>query len=207
MEHFQESENDDVGALQQREAMRVRLQEGDTRVLVEILQTIGPKVESILRMRFSDMLSEADIEDVLSEALLVLWETRGRIGANVPLAGWFYILSRNIAINNLKRRRREYQCSRLHAEALQRAKSPAAAGTTTDQSVVTSERHLLVRKLFSQLGPLDREIVRGFLLNSDEQGWATELASQLDMTPNHVRVRWHRLKRILKKRLEEVRDE
>jgi RNA polymerase sigma factor (sigma-70 family) len=191
------AESKNEHAIQTEEDMVRCLLADDISVLAPILMAYGPKIRAILTSRFPAVQIH-DIEDVLSQGLIAFWEGRKKFDwRKGTLGGWLYVLCRNIAINRLKRKWRE-----------QLAYSQIQSHRANDGAIVedasTDNRKFLLRKVVSQLGLLDQKIVCAYLLQSEKGDWTAQIAKELTMEPNHLRVRWHRLKHLIRKRLEEV---
>ena len=185
------------------ESLVLRLQSGDTDALAEVLAVHGSNVEEVLRARFQPALADQDIDEAITEGLFALWRTRSRIRvSNGTLGGWFYVICRNIAINKLKRKNRDPtgQCSEL-------IEGQIMPGPVPDASEISGSQQFLVRKIVSELMPVDQAIVHAFVSSYGDKSWTQGLTEQFGMTPNHIRVRWTRIQKLIKKRMTECMEE
>jgi RNA polymerase sigma factor (sigma-70 family) len=176
------------------------LETGDIAVLGKVLQRYGAQTARKIKHRFGDLLNDADIDDVIAISLVKLWRERRRFDARVgKLETWFYILARNAAIDLLRARLREREMFRAQMdEAPQHTQS--AAGDELPERMPTEKLSVLKAKI-QQLSDRDQAILNSFLSAKPGVDWATEMADELDMTENAVRVR---LSRLLKKLRMEV---
>lgn len=70
-----------------------------------LLSKHGDKVLSVLRAKFRDSLDWDEIQDVFSEALLIVWKKRDTFDEQCALLPWFMKIARNCALQRLRRRK------------------------------------------------------------------------------------------------------
>jgi len=193
----QEDTHDDPKEKPYDEATLVmRFQEDDTDALAGVLTSYGANVKAVLRARFFPALTDEDVEEVIAKGLFTLWQARSRVDLEKgTLGGWFYVICRNTAINMLKEKKvREGKFRQFLEERV-------APDSTQIPSEESGARQFLVRKIISELKPVDQAIVCAFVNSYGDKSWTTGLADQLGMTRNHIRVRWSRIKRLIEKRM------
>ena len=82
--------------------MVARLKRGDSDVLAEILQSFGGLIIHHLRSSLP-ALNEADLEEIVAEALFRLWTSRDSyVAARGSLLNWLLNIARNAAIDTLR---------------------------------------------------------------------------------------------------------
>jgi RNA polymerase sigma factor (sigma-70 family) len=181
-------------------ALALRLRGGDESVLPEILEALRPAMTGSLRSRFGSLLSTHDVEEVLSKALFQLWQSRDRYDPKrAPLALWFFLAVRSAAIDLLRKRARSVTTVNSPAEWAVTAR----ADPRTDEADRPSPDLLRLRVLLDQLPEPDRRILLAFAEKGDGGAWASELAEELAMTANAVRVRKSRLLDWLRQKMSE----
>ena len=170
-------------------ALALRLRAGDEGVLKEILQALRLSMAGSLRSRFGKLLSTHDVEEVLSNALFRLWQSRGRYDPQrAPLALWFFIAVRSSAIDLLRKRARSPRVDSPAEWSI-----PARDHFRAEEADVASPELARLHELLQQLPEADRRILLTFGERRDEGAWVGELAEELSMTANAVRVRKSRL--------------
>jgi len=165
-----------------------RLRRGDQDALDAILRRWGGRVRRALFLRFGDLLNEQDLEDVMSVGLFRVWETRADFDpGKAKLETWFYILSRNAAVELLRTRSR--QIAPAQVRDLETVPGDAAAevepGTASEPSPPVAA---LARAVAEALTPRERRVVEAFVAADGNGPWAAAVADELGLAPQHVRV-------------------
>ena len=157
-----------------------RLWKDDTEVLADVYQAYSTG----LRRRLTHVLHRSvhgDLDDLLSETLVRLWEHRHALKPDTPLEGWLYVVARNLGIDLLRKR-----------ESL--TDSPVAgieepSGTDpADSELVTA-----LQVALEELDEVERQILSAFARHGEGGRWAADLAEELPLTAEAIRVRKHRL--------------
>jgi RNA polymerase sigma-70 factor, ECF subfamily len=135
---------------------------------------------------------EADAEkrrDLNQEIHLQLWRSFERFDGRCSLRTWVYRVAHNTAASHAMRERRRF-LELATLEQLDRT------GDFADpQQGVDLER---LRALVRQLKPLDRQIIVSYLEDLD----AASIAEITGLTPAHVAMKVHRIKKLLAKRFQ-----
>jgi RNA polymerase sigma factor (sigma-70 family) len=80
-----------------------RLLNSDQSVLESILRAYGPAIAGWLRHKHENRLDREEIRDVLSSAIVKLWDVRARYDpAKRSLRSFVFMLARNAAVDTLK---------------------------------------------------------------------------------------------------------
>jgi RNA polymerase sigma factor (sigma-70 family) len=127
------------------------LRHGNEDALVELFRQNRRPITSLVTRNQG---SEDDAEDILQEALVVLWERvrRGSFEYQAKLSTFIYATAKNIWFRRLARRRRELPAT---DEALDVATNDA----TPLEELEENERMLAVQKAMEQLGNPCRDLL------------------------------------------------
>ena len=131
--------------------------------------------------------SPAEAEDIVQEALLRAWKTRGSLRNTAYPIPWLLQITRNEALRSLSRRGRDRERSVLVAEP---EGQPVA-----DEWTETAALRLDVRAALSQLGEDDRAIVK---LRYDAELTHSVIADLMNIPVGTCKVRLHRLRKRLR---------
>jgi RNA polymerase sigma-70 factor (ECF subfamily) len=139
------------------------------------------------------LVGDADLaEDVLQESLLKALRAAPDLAFDRPIAPWLFRIVRNAALDAHRRtKRREGALARYAAEAAGPADpSPEAAGAACR----------CVLDLVPTLRPEYAAVIEADLAGRD----AEEVAGELGVTRNNLKVRRHRARQQLRERLEQT---
>ena len=153
--------------------------DGDSGALGSILSTGFPRLVAFYR---GMGLSNADAEEVASQAVEGMVKSIRRLREPDAFEGWFWTIARNRVRSRLRKK------GRLEREL--------EYGPVDDPEsvVVIREEHALIRTALERLSPRDREIL---WLREVEQLEYEEIATRLTMRPGAVRVAALRARRRL----------
>jgi RNA polymerase sigma factor (sigma-70 family) len=172
------------------EEMAAALRAGDESVLADILRTKGGMVEQALRGRFP-MLDAADLDDVLSTALLRLWTRRSRYDPNRSAIGtWFYVIARNVAVDFLRAE---------HGEKTATTASPES--TSTKEPRWSKAAYDAVCEILAGLEEVDRQIVLAYVHWGPQPEFDQTLSRELGTTPGNIRTKRSRLMKRIRNEL------
>lgn len=178
--------------------LAVELARDNPDALGDMLTELGPGLTSMLRRRYADILSEEDLEDVLSQTLLRVWLHRKDYRpdrASFPV--WCFVIAKNAALDLIREKARRNSVlpqlwTELHAtsnETLSRVMPPHPALAD-------------VQRLLKTFSPLDRRLL---LASVDREGaWAAELASEFGVSANALRQRRFRAMARLRRALAQL---
>ena len=182
-----------------------RLADGDESVLLDILLDYGPWAANTLRTLFGDGLSAEDIEDVLAEALMLVWLHRSRFDpAKAKLVTWFFGIAKNVAVNHLRLKKIVFSPLPKNLPA----RSEVSFATATDKTGPPKQDPWLqsLRLVFAELSDMEQEVAVA-AANGHVDGlapWTDSVSTALNITPNYARVIWHRIKRKIEKRMDQL---
>ena len=184
-----------------QKAILTKLRDNDTSALADVMEAYGENVKKILRLRFKPFLTDLDIDEAISEALFALWQKRSTIIPSRRLGGWFYVVSRNIAIDRLKK------MQRFPMEIGSQVNQLEAKNIATNEFVPAKPKDaFFVNKLVPELQPIEREILYAYAnsISCGRKDWSGDLSKSLGMTSNTLRVRLSRIKKKIAKRMAEA---
>lgn len=153
----------------------------------EIYQICVSKLMTYLMFR---SFSQQDAEDIVSRATLLLWERWDEFATHSPkgMLCWLLNTVRNMAYEEDRRMARLAQL--LSLDELPPHMHPSAPPDIPPERR-EEEYQQLLRKLTEQLSEQERELLLDKIERQRSDG---EIAQQLGITVNAVRIRWTRLK-------------
>ena len=168
----------------------VPLRRGDANALNLILRRFGARVRHALYLRFGDRLNEHDLEDVMSIGLFRLWTARNAFDPlRARLETWFYVLCRNAAVELLRRRARQVPTRPL-GDVPAAPDSEAVLGNR--QKGLTEQADPLAvalgRAVVEVLTPREQRVIEAYLAADGAGSWSVDVARELKLSPQHVRV-------------------
>ena len=157
-----------------------RLVRGDTAGLAGLM---GRYQDRLLRYLLRLLGEEAVAEDVFQQTWLHATERIRRYDPDRPFGPWLFAVARNLAIDELRRRRPE--------SLDEKAEAPAATGPGGDplSSAVAGQRRRRVAEALAALAGLDREVLA---LRFEEELALPELARTLGVPVPTAKARLYR---------------
>lgn len=160
----------------------------DAREIALQLEASRAKFLSYVRGRISD----PDLaEDILQESLLKALRSAREIRDEERLLPWFYHILQNAVIDAYRRKAAETSRRTRYAHEVEVSVSPQ------DESVICECLHEIIPTIKPEYAEVAKSI--------DLEGQAPEeVARRLGISRNNLKVRVHRARRALRKRLEEI---
>ncbi|MBO3272494.1 RNA polymerase sigma factor [Hymenobacter defluvii] len=154
-----------------------------------LLNEYQPLLRRVCRMYCA---TADDQQDLYQEIVGQLWRAwpRYQPRPDVKLSTWLYRVALNVAISDLRQRRRRPTSAHLVAEQLPDVPLPPADGPDAD------DLHQLYRAI-DRLSDVDKAFVLLYL----EERTYEEMADILGITQNNVRVKMHRVQEKLRQLL------
>ena len=168
-----------------------RLRRGDETVLPELIRQYSGYVYAIASNILSHALGEEDIEEVVSDSFLSLWENRERIETEM-LKSYLAAITRNKAKSALRKARAE--------EPLEDDLIQISLPNQPEQKILLSELRDITRAAVDSLGEPDREIFQRYYFLYQK---TADIARALGLKDATVRVKLARGRKRLKDYLEE----
>lgn len=171
-----------------KDNLSARLRLGDPRALEEVMDLYTSYAAKIIAAFLNRTLPAEDMEEVLSDVFVSLWNSRGRLDGDVKP----YLAA--IARNAARQRLRQFH----PAEALPEDMCLADTAPLPEQQAEASEQTTILRQAIDTLPPEDRELfIRFYYL---EQTTA-EIAAVTGQNPSTLRGRLRRGREKLRQRL------
>jgi len=178
-------------------ALLVRLRSGEERAYQEWVTENAGRMLAVARRL---LRCESDAEDAVQEAFTQAYHALPRFEGNALLSTWLHRIVVNVSLMKLRSRKRKPEESLDHllpafrddghfAERFDSGSEPA------DERLAREEEQTAVRAAIDDLP----EHYRTILLLRDIEGIGTqEVAEQLGITPNAVKLRLHRARQALR---------
>ena len=161
---------------------------GDEEALRLLIKEYGPSIRNVLTRRFQGALGVHDVDDVLFEAILRVWNHRHRYNYRAgSLAAWVAAIGLNVARDRLRKDARHRHEALLTDLQMEPVASNRHAGQDANGQEQRSEVLECLRAVIGQLPPLQRAIVEADLAAGGVAD-GQELASQLGTSTNAVYV-------------------
>jgi RNA polymerase sigma-70 factor (ECF subfamily) len=167
-----------------------RLRRGDASALAGLMERYQDRLfRSLVRL----LGDEAVAEDVFQQTWIRAAERIGRYDAARPFGPWLLAVGRNLAIDELRRRRPESL-----DEAAAEPADPGAGHDDPLSHAVARQRQGRVAEALAALGPLDREVLS---LRFEEDLALPEIAARVDVPLPTAKARLYRALSRLRERL------
>jgi len=166
------------------------IRRGDAEALTRAIDRYAGYVGAIVRNIIQPPLQSEDVEELVSDVFLCLWEKADTVRPG-SLRSWLAAVTRNRAKDRLRR-------LRLSVPLEEDALSLACEGP--EESSVRQEIGRLAREAVEELGEPDRSIFLRFYYFYQKTG---EIAEAMGLEPGTVRTRLSRGREKLRAKLEE----
>jgi len=187
-----------------------RLKHDDESVLADILDSIGPRVDGLLKVRHPYLKPE-DREELVTDALFRIWQARHQFDpAKGSLQGWYFSIAENLLKDRYKRKRcQEHVCDPAELADNQHTKHRSGRWDETPETVIPSPQAQALSKILDQLTDVERRIVLAYAHTGGQGQWAVDLAEELatdlgvDIRPGTIRVKRIRIYDKIRKRMQQ----
>jgi len=115
--------------------------------------------------------------DITQQAFIQLWEKRESLHANKPLDAQFFVLARNLTIDNLRKQARD-KALEVNFGLTQRDVTES-----TEQAVILADYQQAAQKIIGTMPPKRQQIYR---LNKEQGLSIDEIAQQMSISPKTV---------------------
>ncbi|MBP6064710.1 RNA polymerase sigma-70 factor [Bacteroides sp.] len=151
----------------------LQLKEGNENAFTTLYETYWAKVYNFSRLYLT---SSTEIEEVVQDVFVKVWEARIFIKENENFKGFLFIITRNIIFNQFRKSFNE------NAYKLAVLKS-ASESYSIEEEMVASDLHIYINKLIEELPPRQQEV---FKLSREKHLSYREIAQQLDISEKTV---------------------
>jgi RNA polymerase sigma-70 factor, ECF subfamily len=154
---------------------------------VSLVERVYPRIAASIADKFPSLSIHA--EDIASEGLARVWIERDQFDPSIgDIASWWYVISRNLAINLLKRNTPTVPLN----DGLSDDRSSDSPEYRSESRFATD-----FREIFSRLRESDRRLLEEYATVADAGPYADALAKTWGVDANSIRVRIYRLRRYL----------
>ncbi len=192
----------------------IRLKNADESVLEDVLRTIGPRVDGLLKVRHP-FLKPEDREEFLIEGLFRVWQARAQFDpAKGSLQAWYFSIAENLLKDRYKRKRcQEHVCDPADLVESQFLRHRSCRWDDTPETVPPSPEARILGAILDQLTDVERRIVLAYAHTGGQGQWAVDLAEELatdlgvDIRPGTIRVKRIRIYDKIRKRMRTGKDD
>lgn len=151
----------------------LQLKEGNENAFTALYQTYWAKVYNFSRLYLT---SSAEVEEVVQDVFVKVWEARIFIKENENFKGFLFIITRNIIFNQFRKSFNE----NAYKLAILKSSSETYG---IEEEMEASDLQSYINKLIEELPPRQREV---FQMSRDQHLSYKEIAQQLDITEKTV---------------------
>jgi RNA polymerase sigma-70 factor (ECF subfamily) len=180
-----------------------RLRSGDDAAYSELVRTHGARMLAVARRLLG---TDEEAQDAVQEAFLSAFRAIDRFAGDARLSTWLHRIVVNACLMRMRSRRRRPEepidelLPRFEADG-HWATSPAGWSASADTLLQRRETREIVRRCIDRLPESYRTIL---LLRDIEDMDTAEVAENLGITANAVKIRLHRARQALRTLLEEA---
>jgi len=188
----------EVAAVRDETAMIAAILAGDQRQFHELIR---PFERGVYLMALSMLRNEAEAEEVAQEAFLRAFRNLAKFRADSKFSTWLISITLNEARSKLRRRQIVKMESLDVPEEEQRHITPALLRDWREipsEALERNEVRLILRRAIEELPEIYREV---FVLRDIEEMSVNEVAKAMEISVSAVKVRLHRARLMLQKRL------
>lgn len=188
----------EVAAVRDEAAMIAAILAGDQRQFHELIR---PFERGVYRMALSMLRNEAEAEEVAQEAFLRAFRNLSKFRADSKFSTWLISITLNEARSRLRRHKTVKMESLDGADDEQGHVTPALLRDWREIPSEVLERgevRSILRRAIEDLPEIYREV---FVLRDEEEMSVQEVADMLELSVSAVKVRLHRARLMLQKRL------
>lgn len=153
------------------------LQEGDQDAFK---QAFDRYQEKLVFYTTAIVKSKGVAKDIVQETFIKLWTNRQKLDPNQSLSGFLHTITRNMALNHLKRAGYDQELKERIWEKIQEVQKRVE----TEEVLFGQESSKLIQEAIRQLPPRRKQI---FKLSREKGLTHQEIANQLDISPNTVK--------------------
>lgn len=159
-----------------------KLQEKDEWALEQIIEIYNAYVTTIVGSLLSSKGTKEDMEEVVADTFIALWETAERIdyGKYSSIKAYIAVIARNKAKDRLRA---------LRGQELQLLDDIMIIDNSLEKLILQKEQQRIIQKTLEKLKPLDWKI---FILYYYQYKKVEEIASELQMNQQTVKTRLRR---------------
>ena len=154
----------------------------------QIIEDFAPYITTVINNGTDNSLSFEDKEEIFSDTFFLLWKNRNRLNINVSLKSYLAGITRNLIKEKYRKLKIVYDISDFENESL------------NSINMYENDRELIydVEQKIKGLKDIDNEIVNLFYYSSMS---IKDIARKLNISELNVKTRLHRIRKRIKKEL------
>lgn len=166
-----------------------KLRNKDEKALGDIINLYNAYVTTIVGGLLSSKGTKEDMEEVIADTFIALWETAERIDYEKfsSIKAYIGVIARNKAKDRLRT---------FHGQDLYLSDDILIVDNSMEQIIIQKEQQRIINKVLKQLKPLDWKIFMAYYYQYKK---VDEIAEELQMNPQTVKTRMRRGRELLKK--------
>jgi RNA polymerase sigma factor (sigma-70 family) len=191
-----------IGLKDQNSKLGIRLLEGDEGVQEDIIRLWQPQIREALKYKYKDLFNEADIEDIVAEAILRLWQSRESYDEGKgSIRTLLFKIADNFAKDILRNGWKKAKNVSIDIESYA---TPFPSGNVVDVCLSEGDQRRLkdLKRIVDQLPKDQKYIIMADAHATDGKANSEYLSDELQIPSGTVRVK---RKRALDKIKEELR--
>lgn len=171
--------------------IRNYIKDDKTLDIEKIVNDYSNYIFTIIKNITKNFVSDEDIEEMISDVLLVLWKNKEKLNYDLELKPYLAAVTKNIAKNKLRSLKVSYNFIEGQDEI--------AAKFDIEEVVATKEEFEIISKQLKKIGKDSRIFIMFYF----EGKRIKEIASKLGYNEFTVNTKLHRMRKKIKKALEE----
>lgn len=176
------------GGMDEKSILR-KLRNRDEKAFEEIIDLYSAYITAIVRNLLSSKGTKEDVEEVVADTFIALWNTAERINYEEysSIKAYIAVIARNKAKDWLRAAK---------VQNLQLMDDILIIDNSIEQLIVQREQQRIIAKILKQLKPSDWKIFVAYYYQYKK---VDEIAQELQMNPQTVKTRLRRGREVLKK--------
>ena len=154
----------------------------------QIIEDFTPYITTIINNGTNDKISFEDKEEIFSDTFFILWKNRNRLNINVSLNSYLAGITKNLIKEKYRKLKIVYDISNFENDAL------------NSVNMYENDRELIwdIEQKIKGLKDIDIKIVNLFYYSSVS---IKDIAKKLNISELNVKTRLHRIRKKIKKEL------
>lgn len=158
----------------------------------KLLEDFYGYVYMIVKNGVSIYITEEDIEEIISDVFIAIWKNSNMLSDTTDIKAYLSGTSRNIIKNKYRKSELNFSISEYQEEIVDK--------TNLERQAEENEQNLIIKKT---LKTLKNEEYKTFIMFYCESKTTKQIANELDCTVGKVKVILHRVRKIIKRNLED----
>lgn len=168
------------------------IDENNSLNIEKIVRDYSNYVFMIIKNNTQNLILDEDIEEMISDVFLILWNNKGKLDYNSPLKPYIAGITKNIAKDKLRRLNISYSFIETQEEIISKE--------DVEQFIEVQEEFEIILQELDRLGKNSNQIFMMFYFEGKK---IRDIAKKLGYTEFNVSTKLHRIRKKIKKALEE----